>query len=62
MIEFENEAVEHGVVCVYLTTDAIDNDRVNAFYRKQGYEIVTTFQQNGGREMFRYEKLLSVRI
>jgi ribosomal protein S18 acetylase RimI-like enzyme len=62
MIEFENESVKRGVEHIYLTTDALDNDRVNVFYRKQGYEIVTTFQQNGGRDMFRYEKQLSVRI
>lgn len=62
MIEFENEAMKHGAGHVFLTTDASDNDRVNAFYRKQGYEIVTSFQQNGGRDMFRYEKPLPVRI
>lgn len=62
MIEFESEAMKHGAGHVFLTTDASDNDRVNAFYRKQGYEIVTSFQQNGGRDMFRYEKPLSARI
>lgn len=53
---FENEAIALGADFVYLTTDAEDNDRVNAFYRRHGYSAVCCFQQNGRRNMFRYEK------
>lgn len=56
--EFERIAASRGVDLVYLTTDAERNDRVNAFYKKQGYAIVDHFQQSGKRCMFRYEKRL----
>jgi ribosomal protein S18 acetylase RimI-like enzyme len=56
IMEFENEARIHGAEHIYLTTDAQNNNRVNAFYLKQGYVVTATFKQNDGREMFRYEK------
>lgn len=59
ILEFEKEAMGHGADFVYLTTDAEQNDRVNAFYRRHGYAAVSRFQQNGRRDMFRYEKQLS---
>lgn len=55
---FEQEAAAYGVGFVYLTTDVHDNDRVNRFYRANGYTVVSRFLQSGKREMFRYEKLL----
>lgn len=55
---FEDEAMIRGAPSVYLTTDASGNERVNAFYRKHGYQVRDRFKQNGTREMFRYEKKL----
>lgn len=60
MTAFESEALIRGAKYVYLTTDVNSNDRVNAFYQKQGYSIVSSFKQNGRRDMFQYEKQLSV--
>ena len=56
---FEEEIIRCGVRSIYLTTDALNNDRVNAFYIKHGYVVLEKFFQNGKREMFRYEKVLS---
>lgn len=55
---FEEKASAHGASFVYLTTDVEQNDRVNAFYRKNGYLPVCHFYQDGRREMYRYEKQL----
>lgn len=55
---FEVEAIRRGLTSVYLTTDANNNERVNAFYRKHGYQVLDCFIQNGIRKMFRYEKIL----
>lgn len=55
---FEAEAMLRDARSVYLTTDACSNERVNAFYRKHGYQVRDRFKQNGTREMFRYEKIL----
>ena len=57
---FEKEVISHGGDFVYLTTDAEENDRVNAFYKRNGYAAACSFQQSGRREMFRYEKKLSL--
>lgn len=57
--EFERAVKDRGVDLVYLTTDAQQNGRVNAFYKKQGYVVVDHFQQSGKRSMFRYEKQLN---
>lgn len=59
ILEFEKEAMARGVDFIYLTTDAEQNDRVNAFYQKNGYAVASRFQQNGRRDMLRYEKQLS---
>lgn len=56
--EFERIAKTKGANMVYLTTDAEHNDRVNAFYAKQGYVISGRFKQSSRRYMFRYEKNL----
>lgn len=59
IVAFENEVLKRGVKSVYLTTDVQDNDRVNAFYAKHSYVVLDRFKQNGRRDMFRYEKILS---
>jgi len=58
ILAFERRAKDHGSEFVYLTTDANDNDRVNAFYRKHQYLPLDRFLQNGKREMIRYQKFL----
>ncbi|WP_439858862.1 GNAT family N-acetyltransferase [Pseudomonas sp. MBLB4136] len=56
LTRFEHEALSRGQKFVYLTTDEVGNDRVNAFYRKNGYVIESRFNQHAGRAMFRYVK------
>lgn len=53
---FEQKASEQGIMKVYLTTDAVNNDRVNSFYQKNGYFVECNFMQSGGRPMYRYIK------
>jgi ribosomal protein S18 acetylase RimI-like enzyme len=55
---FERKVAEDGNGRIYLTTDAANNERVNAFYRKNGYSVECQFTQNGGRSMLRYIKIL----
>ena len=56
---FESEVISSGVDFVYLTTDQIGNDRVNAFYQKCGYYEEVSFIQHANRKMFRYVKKLN---
>ncbi|MFI6825237.1 GNAT family N-acetyltransferase [Micromonospora sp. NPDC050187] len=42
---------ERGVYDAYLTTDADDNDRVNAFYRRAGWTLVGDYATREGRRM-----------
>lgn len=56
---FESEVISSGVDFVYLTTDRIGNDRVNAFYQKCGYYEDASFTQYANRKMFRYVKKLN---
>lgn len=60
LMAFESNAASKGAVGIYLTTDATNNDRVNAFYRKKGYEVESRFMQHGRRPMFRYIKKLTL--
>lgn len=53
---FENEAFSRGVDFIYLTTDEADNDRVNQFYKNNGYLVESTFRQGASRAMLRYIK------
>ena len=53
---FENEAFSRGVEFVYLTTDKLNNERVNQFYRKNDYVVESSFMQNSVRPMLRYVK------
>ncbi|MGB7480502.1 MAG: GNAT family N-acetyltransferase [Burkholderiaceae bacterium] len=58
---FEKKVAEQGIERVYLTTDAANNDRVNGFYRKNGYSVECRFTQNGGRPMLRYIKNIGLK-
>lgn len=53
---FEREVLLRGREFVYLTTDKVGNDRVNAFYKKNGYFVESSFSQHAGRTMLRYVK------
>ena len=43
-----------GIRVAFLTTDAIGNEPVNAFYRSQGWRIDATYTTREGRKMNRY--------
>ena len=49
--EFIRAASSLGAESVYLNTDAEDNERVNVFYRKLGFELKRTFVMDGQRPM-----------
>jgi N-acetylglutamate synthase-like GNAT family acetyltransferase len=51
---FLQEAARKGVSYVYLTTDALENARVNAFYQQQGFELVRTYVTPEKRQMREY--------
>jgi colanic acid biosynthesis glycosyl transferase WcaI len=51
---FIAEAQSMGARCVYLTTDARDNDASNAFYRHVGFQHSRRFRQPEGRWMNEY--------
>lgn len=52
LIEAFVEAVRaRGVTAAYLTTDADDNDRVNEFYRRAGWQLAGDFITQEGRRM-----------
>ncbi len=42
---------QRGVTSAYLTTDADDNDRVNAFYRRAGWTLRGSWTTREGRRM-----------
>lgn len=54
--DFENEAFSRGVEFVYLTTDEVGNERVNKFYKNNGYLVESRFCQGASRTMLRYIK------
>lgn len=53
---FESEVFSQGAPFVYLTTDEVGNERVNAFYLRNGYLVESRFMQGGKRPMLRYLK------
>jgi ribosomal protein S18 acetylase RimI-like enzyme len=55
---WEQEVADRGVGVAFLTTDADDNDAVNAFYRGAGWRLDETFRTREGRAMNRYTKSL----
>lgn len=54
-----DSARERGATRAFLTTDALDNHAVNAFYTRRGWECTATFSTDQGRSMNRYEKELA---
>lgn len=54
--QFEQVVWQKQQPFIYLTTDALNNHRVNQFYQRQGYQVESTFLQSGQRHMFRYVK------
>lgn len=56
--KFEKSMFESGCSGISLTTDADDNDKVNLFYKSQGYEHMETFAAAGDRKMNLYYKKL----
>jgi ribosomal protein S18 acetylase RimI-like enzyme len=50
---FLEESARRGGDSVYLTTDAEENERVNAFYRKLGFTLEKTYH-HGPRRMCLY--------
>lgn len=51
---FLDESARRGLKTVDLTTDAIDNDGVNHFYKKLGFVIERSFETPEGRSMNEY--------
>ncbi|NLN89361.1 MAG: GNAT family N-acetyltransferase [candidate division WS1 bacterium] len=53
---FVDAAAEAGADYVYLTTDARDNDSVNAFYARNGFTLVNSFAAAANRQMNLYAR------
>ena len=53
---FAKEAFKKGAAAVYLTTDRDENEGVNRFYEKCGFELIDTFTRTGNRIMNRWLK------
>jgi ribosomal protein S18 acetylase RimI-like enzyme len=53
---FEEVAFSQNATFIYLTTDALANERTKAFYHKNGYSIESSFSQLTERPMLRYIK------
>lgn len=51
---FLREAKKRGLQTVNLTTDAVNNDSTNAFYRSQGFVLHQTYSTPEGRPMNEY--------
>jgi len=51
---FASEARKSGCDSVYLLTDKTDNDSVNRFYERCGFELLDTLKRGGGRVMNRW--------
>lgn len=58
IIAFIQRAEELGAISVRLTTDTYRNEAVNAFYQKQGFNLLRTFEAQPGRWLNEYEKLI----
>jgi GNAT superfamily N-acetyltransferase len=54
--EFESLCRFHNYQSVYLTTDTVNNDRVNRYYEKCGYVLASKFVQDSTRKMNLYRK------
>jgi len=51
---FLEKTKQAGLRGAYLTTDADNNDAVNAFYRRMGFKVESEFTTPEGRRMFRH--------
>lgn len=58
VLAFLDEARRRGARAVDLTTDKIDNDRTNAFYRSLGFEVAREIVTPEGRVLNEYELAL----
>ncbi|TDR13084.1 GNAT family N-acetyltransferase [Marinomonas communis] len=56
LADFEQQVMQAGGNCLYLTTDKHGNAAVVAFYTKAGYQIESEFTQPDGRQMLRLTK------
>jgi ribosomal protein S18 acetylase RimI-like enzyme len=56
IVAFCDELRQRGVGSVYLATDASDNERVNAFYKKCGFRLIDTYYRAGRRRMNQWAK------
>lgn len=52
--EFLFQCKQRGVLHVNLTTDATNNEKVNRFYQKMGFQLYKKFTTPQGREMNEY--------
>lgn len=59
VLAFLEQARARGAEKVYLTTDAHDNDPVNAFYQKLGFRLSRQFWHTPDRLMNEYEYIFS---
>jgi len=59
---FCNQVNIHGSKVVYLTTDKINNDRVNSFYTINGFVLESEFIKPENRIMNRYIKILNEEV
>jgi colanic acid biosynthesis glycosyl transferase WcaI len=55
---FCHEVKKRGLFSVYLTTDALENDSVNRFYKRCGFDLFDSFKRPGNRRMNRWVKTL----
>jgi ribosomal protein S18 acetylase RimI-like enzyme len=55
---FCDELRRRGVRSLYLTTDEVNNERANGFYRKCGFHLAGTFERPGNRRMNRWAREL----
>lgn len=58
LTEWCTTARDLGATRAYLTTDAVDNSAVNAFYERSGWTLTASFETPEHRAMNRYEKEL----
>lgn len=54
--EFEFCAKSLGAAAVFLSTDAINNERANKFYSSTGFKSVSEYIKDGSRKMVFYKK------
>lgn len=54
--EWEDAARQHGVTIAHLSTDAVDNEAVNAFYDRCGWSAEREYSTREGRRMNLYTK------